>query len=484
MTSDEQNFDLFKLFVAVRDKGGYNVVSRKDLWDLVAEESGLGSIISSTVKVLYVEYLNVLERFLERVVEDRDSTNSCSSNGDSTGFGLNCLPLYIQSLKKNNDLQDSNFSVCDDRIVVPKTDRDNHTAGCGETFCQSNKSKPDIHDTSDLYEDEDFSLELASNVDENFDDIEKSHSLNIQKYENALVDGVESNVEFPYDCRKCDGYDSDNKQGVSVEEHNFSHEKKCESMLGMVNWIAEIAKNPCNPVIGLLPERSEWKSSANEEIWKQVLLIREAMFLEGHINSYAVQDIHGGSCYKLRKRTKSGKVFPYGMSSAQNLVLGTGNRLDQEILVTTDSWMPVYMGTSASKQIRLGPKFQVEVPEWSGITSGSDSKWLGTLVWPSDNDSQAYRHKDNLVGKGREDSCKCQVRGSPKCTQYHILEKRLKVKMEIGYAFYNWKFDRMGEEVRLCWTGKEEHKFKSAVRRFQNRFTPENICSDDELESK
>ncbi|XP_038878805.1 AT-rich interactive domain-containing protein 1-like [Benincasa hispida] len=535
MVSNEQTFDLFKLFVAVRDKGGYDVVSRKDLWDLVAEESGLGSIISSTLKVLYVEYLNVLERLLERVVEDRDSTNSCSSNGDGTGFGFNGMSPDTQFLKKNRDLHESNFLDYDDMIVVLKIDRHKNIAGCEETLCQLNTSQWDIYDTNDLYEDEDSSLELASNVAENFDDSEKSHSRNVQKDERAFVDGVESNVEFSHDSRKCDG--SDSKEGVitdsiSVEEINICHEKKCESMSGMVNWITEIAKNPCNPVIGLLPKSSKWKSSGNEEIWKQVLLTREAMLLNGHINSYfersaqqgihpSMFDDHQGSSYNLRQRTKSSKIFPCGMSRGQSRLPSMKDQLDQEILVATDSWMPDYMGKSASKQILIGPEFQVEVPEWSGITSESDSKWLGTLVWPLDKENKAFRRKHDPIGKGRDDLCKCQVRGSIECIQYHILKKRYKVKREIGSAFYNWKFDKMGEEVRLRWTEKDEQKFKGAVRSssasfkqsfrtriykyfpyksredilcyyfnvfllhhrgFQNRFTPDNICSDDELE--
>lgn len=292
MASNEQTFDLFKLFVAVRGKGGYDVVSRKDLWDLAAEESGLGSIISSPLKVLYVEYLNVLERLLDRVVEDRDATNSCSSNGDAMAFGFSDSSPNIQSLRKNHDSHKTNFSDCDGTIVVLKIDRDKNIAGCGETICQLNKSVWDIHDKNDLYEDEDSSLELPSNVADNFDDNEKSHSLNVQKDENAFMDGVGSNVEFSYNSRKHDDYEPDSKEGViidsiSVEELNVSHEKKCECMLGMVNWITEIAKNPCNPDIGLLPETSKWKSSENEEIWKQVLLIREAMLLNGHIHSYA-----------------------------------------------------------------------------------------------------------------------------------------------------------------------------------------------------
>lgn len=291
MSSDEQTHNFLKLFVAVRDKGGYNVVSKKKLWDLVAEESGLGSIISSTVKLIYVEYLNVLERWLEKVVEDRDSANSCCSNGDDTGFGFNGLSSDIQSLKKNHDLDDSNSFDCDDTTVVLKTDGDKNLGGCGVTFCQLLKSPWDIND---MYEDEDSGLESASNVDENSDDKDKSHSLNIPKHENALVDGVERKVESSYDYEQCDGYDIDDKEGMVidstlVEEHNFSHEKKSESILGMVNWIKEIAKNPCNPVIRLLHDSSQWKSSGNAEIWKQVLLIREAMSLKGRSNFYAEQ---------------------------------------------------------------------------------------------------------------------------------------------------------------------------------------------------
>ncbi|KAL0547822.1 hypothetical protein IC582_012251 [Cucumis melo] len=533
MVSNEKTFDLLKLFLAVRNKGGYDVVSRKNLWDLVGEEFGLGSIISSTLKVLYVKYLNVLERLLERAVEDRDSTNSCSS----TGFGSNGSSPDIQYLKKNHDLHESEFSDCDDTNVILKIDRDKNITGCEETLCQLNKSEWDIHDTNNLYKGEDSSLALASNVAENFDVTEKSRCLNVQKDENAFMDGVGSNVKLSYDSRTYDGHDPDDKEGaiidsISIEELNFSHEKKCESMLGMVNWIKEIAKNPCNPVIGLLPESSKWRSSGNEEIWKQVLLIREATLLNRHFSSYAGRsalqgihpcmfDDHQGSSYNLRKRTRSSKIFPCGMSRGQSPLPRTEDQLDQKIVVTTDSLMPDYMGQSASKQIPIGPKFQVEVPEWSGITSESDSKWLGSLVWPLNKKKKSFRRKHDPIGKGRDDSCKCQVLGSIECIQYHILKKRYKVKREIGSAFYNWKFDKMGEEVRLHWTEKEEHKFKSATRSsstsfkqsfrtrmykyfpykskedivcyyfnvfllhhraFQNRFTPDNICSDDELE--
>jgi hypothetical protein len=42
MLGNEQPLDLYKLFMVVKDKGGYDVVCSKNrLWDLVREEYGL-----------------------------------------------------------------------------------------------------------------------------------------------------------------------------------------------------------------------------------------------------------------------------------------------------------------------------------------------------------------------------------------------------------------------------------------------------------
>lgn len=34
------------------------------------------------------------------------------------------------------------------------------------------------------------------------------------------------------------------------------------------------------------------------------------------------------------------------------------------------------------QKVPVGPQFQAKVPEWDGVISGSDSKWLGTHMWP------------------------------------------------------------------------------------------------------
>uniref|UniRef100_A0A803NXE9 ARID domain-containing protein n=1 Tax=Cannabis sativa TaxID=3483 RepID=A0A803NXE9_CANSA len=60
--------DLFELFLAVREKGGCNAVSKNGLWGSVAEESGFGLKFAAAIKLIYIKYLNTFERWLERIV--------------------------------------------------------------------------------------------------------------------------------------------------------------------------------------------------------------------------------------------------------------------------------------------------------------------------------------------------------------------------------------------------------------------------------
>lgn len=173
---------------------------------------------------------------------------------------------------------------------------------------------------------------------------------------------------------------------------------------------------------------------------------------------------------------------------------------------------------SFRRQVFVGPRFQAEVPEWSGIVSDTDSKWLGTLEWPVKCEDHNSLAVTDQIGKGRPNSCSCQIPGSVECIRLHIAEKRMKLKLELGSVFYRWKFDGMGEEVTLRWTAEEEKRFKYMVqfeppslntfwpsaskffpgktrqdvgsyyfnvflirrRSYQNRVTPKSIDSDDD----
>lgn len=47
----------------------------------------------------------------------------------------------------------------------------------------------------------------------------------------------------------------------------------------------------------------------------------------------------------------------------------------------------------------------------------------------------------------------------------HVHEAGLRLQFEIDLAFWNWKFDEMGENVSKFWTSKEQQSFKSFVRK-------------------
>lgn len=69
------------------------------------------------------------------------------------------------------------------------------------------------------------------------------------------------------------------KSGVVREDEN-SRKRKRESYMDLLRWVTNVAKDPCDPIIGSLPERSKWKFYGNDVIWKQILLLRDEMLLK------------------------------------------------------------------------------------------------------------------------------------------------------------------------------------------------------------
>lgn len=132
---------------------------------------------------------------------------------------------------------------------------------------------------------------------------------------------------------------------------------------------------------------------------------------------------------------------------------------------SSDSVDGLFGGNYNCKKVAVGTIFQADVPEWTGETCVSDSKWLGTRVWPleSKENSKQLIERDR-IGKGRQESCGCQHPGSVECVRFHASEKTKRVKLELGSAFHCWKFDKMGEEVAFLWTKEEEKRFQAVIR--------------------
>ncbi|KAK8474234.1 hypothetical protein V6N12_001321, partial [Hibiscus sabdariffa] len=100
LLADGQPVDLFKLFLVVRENGGYNAVSESELWDSVAKVSGLGLNVASSVKLVYVRYLVSLERWLERIVRSEDSKIESNCSGQLMELGAELKEFLLESKKK------------------------------------------------------------------------------------------------------------------------------------------------------------------------------------------------------------------------------------------------------------------------------------------------------------------------------------------------------------------------------------------------
>ncbi|XP_074327378.1 AT-rich interactive domain-containing protein 2-like [Apium graveolens] len=119
-------------------------------------------------------------------------------------------------------------------------------------------------------------------------------------------------------------------------------------------------------------------------------------------------------------------------------------------------WLTKYI----HQKIPVGIDCQAEVPEWMETVSDRESKWLGTRIWPQD---KRVIERDP-TGFGRPDQCSCEFQGSFECVRLHVSEKRIRLKLELGVAFYDWNIDKMGEEVALSWNKSEELNFEAVIR--------------------
>lgn len=532
MLGDGISVDLFKLFFIVREKGGYDTVSKQGLWNSVAEESGLCSSVSSAVKLIYVKYLDVFERFLEELSKDKNSEGGLRNRGADLGG---------YSMELETDLKGLLSEISDQKKKGEEFPQLDLMSGLTFTnvgkLCNSEELIGLVElDGSKKFENTKRCLDLTG--------LSLSPAGKLSNGEEVRL-FVESD-----DGNKC----IDEGENVVIldsnvaNEVNFSRKRKRGSLWGCLNWITETAKNPCDPVIGTLPEWSKWKSHGNDEFWKQVLLAREAMFIKRQGDSSAEQSIWQKkqrmhpcmyedhiisnqftdrlrSSQRILSVKKSRTELPSSCTQSDvNKTRNPGRDQSTNISFPEDSLVYLFGESHIRKRIPVGPLFQAKVPEWNGTSSESDSKWLGTQIWPLDKgEKRPFLIERDRIGKGRQESCGCELQGSIECVRFHIIEKSKKVKCELGSAFSRWKFDNMGDEVALSWKQEDEKKFRDVVRLnppsldkcfwdeifksfpnktreelvsyyfnvfllrrrgCQNRSTPTNIDSDDDDESE
>ncbi|KAK7340273.1 hypothetical protein VNO77_20975 [Canavalia gladiata] len=609
MLSNGQPVDLYKLFMVVKGKGGYDAVCKNSLWDLVGEEYGLGLKVGSSVELVYSKHLSALETWLKNVefpecglVDDRvkfrkhlmevqaefllddygeeelgdelerrvyeydcpDGRKLCGTNRvkcvkpESNGAELERVYDYLDGRKlcgtnrvkgESRDSNEVEFNRVCDYLDGRKLCGTNRVKGLNPESTGTKKVQRGVlvdldmldHGTNEPILGNLCHHNTAMEILEEFDGGKILTTVDASNAENnmpGLSDGD----------KRCDNHDDEVLilDPSSVDRENFGRKRKRESTLELLRWVTSIAKNPCDPTVGSIPEKSKWRSYSSQDIWKQVLLYREAVFLKKDFDTISEQliwqaqkmhpsmyDDRLGQNYNLRQRLKCDKSLLLGKSTSDGVSPdssgGTRGALEttpsphnehcskKQLLDSCTARSD--LDRNATVCIPVGPNHQAEVPEWTGMTYESDSKWLGTQIWPVETVNFRFLCERDPIGKGRQDSCGCQVQGSVECVRFHIAQKRSKVQLELGNAFYQWNLHKVGEEVRHLWTEQEEKMFKDVVksnpasldkcfwdhlfktfprksredlvsyyynvfllqrRGYQNRHTPDNIDSDDD----
>lgn len=460
--NDGQSPDLLKLLLVVREIGGYEFVSKKGLWAFVVKELGLDLDVSASVKLIYAKYLHELEKWLGKSLGDRDTEGAGAGN-----FGF-------LSLEQEEEFRGLFTNGVDRNVVVNRA----------------------------------ALLEYIEN--DKFIGKDTKNGLTISDANgrcSRLSNGVEK--VFGDDDEKVCGNNLVVRGPPVVWKEFSTRKRKRESLSGMVNWVIQVAKCPGDPSVGAILEPSKWKVHGVNEFWIQAIRAREALRQKRHPHSISEQSL----------LQNNQKMHP---SMYEDDFL-TGSKEQSPVIIdlsSLDMTGEPLGDDSFRRQVYVGPLFQAEVPEWTGMISDSDtdSKWLGTQEWPLKDGEHDSLAETDPIGRGRPDSCGCWIPGSVECIRLHIAEKRMKLKLELGSVFYRWRFDVMGEEVSLRWTAEEEERFKHMVQlespslnafwpnsskffprknrqdlvsyyfnvfviqriRYQNRVTPKSIDSDDD----
>ena len=293
MLGNGQFVDLLKLFLAVSEKGGYGVVSENGLWDLVAQEFGLGLNLAPTVKLVYIKYLDSLERWLERLLVDGIGLNAeLSDRGVNVGGALMELGAEFKGLLSEmpeNEFLDLNVNAEVESYESEKFAEDEESLHIDSTksgvdFVEVGESGDNV--VKSFMMDGSFSNEdvKGKDVDENLiSDSRKSEKVENEDEVKSVVVVVETDGDE--EGNKGDNSEIEELDLATFEESVSSRKRKRDSIYRMLNWVTEIAKDPCDPEVGSLPEWSKWKSYGNEECWKQVLVTREMLFLKRNADS-------------------------------------------------------------------------------------------------------------------------------------------------------------------------------------------------------
>ncbi|XP_078427612.1 AT-rich interactive domain-containing protein 1-like [Wolffia australiana] len=255
------------------------------------------------------------------------------------------------------------------------------------------------------------------------------------------------------------------------EAPSFRSTRNRQPMVDTVAWVKNAARGPCDVASGV----SSPDGIASNDLFVQALQFREVLYSKQFSHSRIDESVSqkrqklGPSLYEeeetspqiTRTLRSSERILSLRKKppSPDSSPASLGSDAEQE---------PAEANHTSSKcrrsQIRVGPKFQANCPEWRARLPKNSSdaiaeKFQGERLWPLGKPTRRYTNCRRW-----QTQCCCARPGSMDCARWHIKEKRHQLRLELGPAFSSLGFDQMGEVVALSWSSAEEEKFMAAAR--------------------
>lgn len=221
---DGETVDLFKLFVLVREREGFDSVSRKGLWESVAEQLGLDCSVSPSLRLIYSKYLDRMEKWAMEKSRIVNWDNRESKKKGCHGGLLHELGAGFKGLLENGKCGKRNRAMVFGCKHIEELGSEIHMPR--KRFRESSSDEDDVEE-----------LEVSCVV---------------------LSDDSE--------CDEEEGLDfSSEKQGDLPE---------------MLKWLTLVARCPHDPSIGVIPHWSKWKQYTGNECWIQVTRAKKALLVQ------------------------------------------------------------------------------------------------------------------------------------------------------------------------------------------------------------
>lgn len=433
MLGDGNSINLLKLFLVVKEKGGYESVSKDGLWGLVAEEIGLGCDFGCSLKLTYVEHLDTLETLLQSIVQKKGSKGCLKDPGMSRDAYL--MEIGPQFQEKGLD-----------SLLTELRNEDLNFTG-GEDICSKNEVCSGESDN--LKNKKEGDVEISSDTSVNVSNRKRKRESNQRMLHWVLEvakDPCNLRVEPLPESPKWKRYGNEQiwKQVLLAREDMI---QKRTSDLSNAIWRTKQKMHPS--MYDDYSGSQSLRSSKRVQVKDSQLLNLKHLIPRLCLDSPS--GTHSDSGYHFNKESS-----PFSEDSVLNL---SGNE---------------------HKCVRVGPLYQAYVPEYTEETYVADTKRLGSCVWPLENEenSQCHQIKKTRNGGKVQDLCKCRNSGSDQCVQYHINMKRKRLKLELGPAFNHWGFDKMGKQVSLSWTKEDEKRFQEIIESNPHSL---GVCFWDEM---